>query len=307
MVSRAGDLMSDGLPTPSTFDGMAAFDGPNGTTILMRNHENKSRIQPNGQHVGPTDEIPVEVPEGLRYNKTTTHPSGIRVYNGGVTKVVTRGRKIVKDFGVLGGTLFNCAGGQTPWGTWITCEEQFQSFTAADGSRVRHGYVFEVSAHTDGPIEAVAIRRAGRFEHEAVAWLDGHLYETEDNNQLNALNRYDPRAEIRSSGDLAASDGVLEALRIPELENPDTSVGRPVGTRVRHRLGTGGKSRSGDERPRPQRAGAPAWDSFSSVEGGRGTVPSNGGLLGSRRQGLLRLHGRRSRFFRSDLGAGPLE
>ncbi len=41
VISRAGDLMSDGSPTPGVFDGMAAFRGPRNTTVLIRNHENR--------------------------------------------------------------------------------------------------------------------------------------------------------------------------------------------------------------------------------------------------------------------------
>src|SRR5262245_65998047 len=39
IINRLGDLMSDGTPTPPLLDGMAAFAGAGGTTILVRNHE----------------------------------------------------------------------------------------------------------------------------------------------------------------------------------------------------------------------------------------------------------------------------
>src|SRR5688572_24515963 len=42
VISRAGQPMTDGRPTPTAFDGMAAFRGARGTTILIRNHENRS-------------------------------------------------------------------------------------------------------------------------------------------------------------------------------------------------------------------------------------------------------------------------
>src|SRR5262245_16023151 len=40
VISRQGDLMSDGNPTPGIFDGMGAFRG-SGCTVLVRNHENR--------------------------------------------------------------------------------------------------------------------------------------------------------------------------------------------------------------------------------------------------------------------------
>ncbi|MEQ9093855.1 MAG: DUF839 domain-containing protein, partial [Miltoncostaeaceae bacterium] len=43
VVSREGEMMSDGNPTPGIFDGMGSFPGPNNTTILIRNHENRRR------------------------------------------------------------------------------------------------------------------------------------------------------------------------------------------------------------------------------------------------------------------------
>src|SRR5687768_2354696 len=39
VISRAGERMDDGFVVPAAHDGMGAFNGPNGTTILVRNHE----------------------------------------------------------------------------------------------------------------------------------------------------------------------------------------------------------------------------------------------------------------------------
>ena len=43
LISRQGVPMSDGNPTPGIFDGMAVYKGRGNTTILIRNHENRSR------------------------------------------------------------------------------------------------------------------------------------------------------------------------------------------------------------------------------------------------------------------------
>ena len=39
VISNEGDPMDDGFPTPKAMDGMAAFPGPNGNIVLVRNHE----------------------------------------------------------------------------------------------------------------------------------------------------------------------------------------------------------------------------------------------------------------------------
>src|SRR5690606_30111988 len=42
IFSRTGEEMADGLLVPGMHDGMAAFPGPNGRTLLVRNHELES-------------------------------------------------------------------------------------------------------------------------------------------------------------------------------------------------------------------------------------------------------------------------
>jgi secreted PhoX family phosphatase len=216
IISRQARRMSDGNPTPGIFDGMATFAGRGGQTILIRNHENRSR----------PGEIPVVVPKGKRYDQDPDT-------RGGNTKLVVdnRRREVVQDFAILGGTHTNCAGGFTPWGTWITCEETFRYGSQEDpgeqpGSGVPHGYAFEMPADATGPVEPIPIRQAGRFSHEAVAWLDGVLYETEDRGDA-AFYRFVPDREPRENGDLASFGGVLQALVIPGRANFDANSANP--------------------------------------------------------------------------------
>ena len=167
--------MTDGSPTPGIFDGMAAYRGRGNSTILIRNHENRSR----------DGEVAVAVPAGKRYDPDPN-------VRGGNTKlVVGRDRRVKESLAVLGGTHTNYAGGVTPWGTWITCEEIFNygatENNVTPGTGVPHGYSFEVPADATRAVVPQPILDAGRFSHEAVAWLDGVLYQTEDRGNAGPL------------------------------------------------------------------------------------------------------------------------
>lgn len=210
IISRAGEPMSDGNPTPTYFDAMGAYRGPRGTTVLIRNHENR-------KSTGRVDEVDVVVPPEFRYDE-------LPQFNAGNTKLVVGGnRRVVEDYAVLGGTSTNCAGGVMPWNSWIACEEVFQ-----DGAEP-HGYNFEIAADATGPVEAVPIKAAGRFVHEAVAWMDGMLYETEDRRDNSCFYRYVPDQRITGPGQLARSTGKLQALVIKGEPNRNTDKGFPVG------------------------------------------------------------------------------
>jgi secreted PhoX family phosphatase len=174
------DPMSDGTPTPSAHDGMAAFrDGD--LVRLVRNHERGT-----GTPFASAD--------------ATYDP----LASGGTTTLVfdPDAGELVEDYASLSGTIRNCAGGPNPAaGAWLTCEE-----TTDIVSGTRHGYVFRVPA--TGTSDAVPIVGMGRFSHEATATdpATGIVYETEDAGS-SALYRYVPD----NPADLAAG-GVLQAM-----------------------------------------------------------------------------------------------
>ncbi|MFI8945397.1 alkaline phosphatase PhoX [Streptomyces sp. NPDC053750] len=100
---------------------------------------------------------------------------------------------ITSAYRVLSGTRQNCAGGRTPWNTWLSCEE------------VDRGYVYE----TDPWGVKAAVRRdaMGRFKHEAAAAdpVRKVVYLTEDVSD-GCFYRFRPT----TWGDL--SSGTLEVL-----------------------------------------------------------------------------------------------
>jgi secreted PhoX family phosphatase len=182
--------MSDGGTVPAAHDGMATFPGPKNTTILVRNHE----VSALGSHS-------VQVPQAKLYD---------RLGGGTTTLVVGADRRVVKHFASLGGTIRNCAGGATPWGSWVSCEEDL-TLPATGGATKKHGYNFEVPATTDIQVaQPVPLVAMGRFKHEAVAVdpATGWVYQTEDEGN-SCFYRFRPN----QAGNLQ-SGGVLEALVI---------------------------------------------------------------------------------------------
>ena len=234
VISRQGEPMRDGSLTPSCFDGMGAFPGPHGTTVLIRNHENRLSQNPSGLL-----EIPVVVPPGFAYD---TDPR----MRAGCTKVVVRREAegvytVVDQFAIQGGTDNNCAGGVLPFKKWITCEEVVRR--GATG--LKHGYSFEVDATAEGPVVARPIIAAGRFAHEACVWQGAILYETEDRRLKPTLvvppaipaasqggscfYRYIPDRSVGQSDNLADTTGPLQALKVRGEFRANMDVGRVVG------------------------------------------------------------------------------
>ncbi|ANW20787.1 alkaline phosphatase PhoX [Streptomyces clavuligerus] len=166
VLTHAGvTRLETGEPTPASHDGTAAFPGRRGVTLLVVNHELR----------GTRDRWPFPVPltEGLVYDPAAS---------GGCTVVESRPDGAVAQWVGVAGTSTNCAGGSTPWGTWLTCEEN-EDLAGVNGMTKDHGYVFEVDPHDRrANRDPRPIKAFGRFPHEAVV-IDparGHAYLTED-------------------------------------------------------------------------------------------------------------------------------
>lgn len=178
VVSRAGDPMDDGLRTPGLPDGMAAFRGSGTRTILVRNHE----LTPDQVFSSPFG-LKNNLLKRLDDSRLYDPGFGPRPHLGGTTTLVYDpvGKRLERQFLSLAGTCRNCAGGPTPWGSWITCEETTDR--ANEDNQRDHGFNFEVPA-TEHPslAEPVPLTAMGRFRHEAVAVdpRSGVVYQTED-------------------------------------------------------------------------------------------------------------------------------
>jgi uncharacterized protein len=214
ILSRTGDLMSDGHRTPGAPDGAAAFPAQGlgrDRVIMVRNHE----LNP-ASNKGPF----ANTATARAFDRTKTYDVGENgAMPGGTTNLVynTRTRQVEKSFLSLVGTMVNCAGGPTPWGSWLSCEETVSLAADAKGE-LDHGWTFEVPANAAGPIDPAPIKALGRFKHEAAA-VDprtGVVYQTEDEGD-SLIYRFLPNAR----GELLKG-GRLQVLAIKGARGADT-------------------------------------------------------------------------------------
>lgn len=195
--SWTGDPLRGGVPCPNMHDGMAVVDevGNSGKLILVRNHEggvgtpylSRQSITYAGDGAGGTTNLRFDTKKGQWEDAWPT----------------------------LAGSVRNCAGGLTPWGTWVTGEE-----TTDPG----HGWQFEVGKEVGDP---QPLRDMGRFSHEA-CMIDphtGYVYETEDDGDTSGFYKFVPF----HPGQLAKG-GDLYMLKVKNVSQADLRAVSATGT-----------------------------------------------------------------------------
>lgn len=208
-----GDIMTDDTLTPDRHDGMAVVDvRSDGTLVLVRNHERGASE--------PGNPLPV-IGDGKAPIYDTFHfPGAVSGIGGGTTTLLYRNGAFVESRASIAGTLTNCAGGPTPWGSWLTNEEvtiRGKVIGAQD-----HGYIYEVPSPYLGTASARPIKAMGFFDHEACA-VDprtGFAYLTEDNGPRSGTYRFRPNDPLGGIGSLEKG-GVLEMLKVVGVDNAD--------------------------------------------------------------------------------------
>ncbi len=214
IISTQGQIMTDGLLVPGNPDGMATFRGSMGKTIIIRNHE-ISVNDPESGAFGKDNTLLKKISKTRFYD----YGRGASPCYGGTTTLVynDKTQKVEKEFLSLAGTVRNCAGGPTPWGSWLTCEET--TVRADDVLEKDHGYVFEVPAKENPTLaDPVPLKAMGRFNHEAVA-VDpktGIVYLTEDDSE-GLIYRFIPKTKGR-----LLNGGKLQALSLINQASADT-------------------------------------------------------------------------------------
>ena len=226
IITKQGQKMSDGLISPGANDAMATFPLDKDRIYIVRNHELSYTHTNIGAFGNKNKNLKLGKPEYFYdYNK------GKGPSIGGTTTIIYNQttQEVEKEYMSLFGTERNCAGGSTPWGTWITCEESNLKRS------INHGYCFEVNPNEEMKVsEPKPIVGMGRFMHEAIA-VDprtGIVYLTEDKGD-GLIYRYIPNVKEKMH-----EGGRLQALAIKKDKFQDTRNWNKTRIKINEKLET---------------------------------------------------------------------
>ncbi|NIO48498.1 MAG: DUF839 domain-containing protein [Candidatus Aminicenantes bacterium] len=199
IISRVGEKMTDGFYVPAYPDGMGTFPGPDGLTIILRNHEIWPGLPSSFGAFGKRNRLLKKLSDDLIYDKGRKDNRCL----GATTTLVfdTKSQRLKSQFLSLAGTLANCSGGVTPWNSWLTAEETFEETGKIYNKD--HGYIFEVPVSVEPRIaQPLPLKAMGHFVHEGVAVEPDRsiVYQTEDQ-QDSLFYRFIPnKAKYLSEG-----------------------------------------------------------------------------------------------------------
>ena len=197
--------------TPSNLDGTGAFDFRR-SVRLVRNHECRANA-----------DVPVPLAKGTVYDDGVPHGMG-----GNTVVEVRRDGTFVQQWVALSGTIRNCAGGETAWGSWLACEEDTTKAgtkvtSSVDGkeytTKKDHGYVFEVFPEPVKKQIPEPIKAWGRAVWEGVAVSPDRTqaYLTEDTGEGLFYRWTAPGGRKIGPGiarRFSENDGVLQAAQL---------------------------------------------------------------------------------------------
>ena len=204
-----GDIMSDGVATPSLHDGMSvvkdigrgSLDGAGGqgrhwrvlqaASLLVERvgrREHGSRRIDGAEDAVASDHRPQ--PRAGRWPSVSEQPfdhlQPDRCRWHDEPGVRRRQRSFEKSWSTLAGTIRNCAGGASTWDSWVTCEE-----TGDAG----HGWCFDVGRYKGDP---TALTAMGRFSHEGMMFdpYTGWVYRPRTRTTAGCISSSPPCAAI---------------------------------------------------------------------------------------------------------------